>query len=184
VLVYGGSPEYEPARVVWALRYYRHGDVRYLDGGFAAWVDAGGRVEPGEPPPGAPTDYAVTGLDPGVVVSGAWLRDRLGDAPYSAVPIQIVDARSAGEFDAGHIPSALHVDWTRNLQRGRLISGAALGAVATYPGLDPRVTTVAYCLVGWRASVTWLTLTELGFEDVRVYDASWAEWGQGGFPVE
>ncbi|MDH3845800.1 MAG: rhodanese-like domain-containing protein, partial [Myxococcales bacterium] len=36
-VVYGEFPEYDPARVVWTLEYYRHGDVRYLDGGYAAW---------------------------------------------------------------------------------------------------------------------------------------------------
>jgi DMSO/TMAO reductase YedYZ molybdopterin-dependent catalytic subunit len=34
------------------------------------------------------------------------------------------------------------------------------------------------------ASVTWLTLAWLGFDDVRNYDGSWTEWGAGGFPVE
>ena len=29
-VVYGEAPEYDPARIVWTLRYYGHGDVRYL----------------------------------------------------------------------------------------------------------------------------------------------------------
>ena len=44
-VVYGGPPEYDPSRIVWTLRYYGHGEVRYLDGGYAAWVAAGGAVD-------------------------------------------------------------------------------------------------------------------------------------------
>jgi thiosulfate/3-mercaptopyruvate sulfurtransferase len=51
-------------------------------------------------------------------------------------------------------------------------------------GFDPTETTVTYCLVGWRASVSWLVLRWLGYDDARVYDGSWLEWGAGGFPVE
>lgn len=59
------------------------------------------------------------------------------------------------------------------------------GLVYAKLGLDPTRTAVAYCLAGWRASVARLTLTWLGFEDVRVYDSSWLEWGAGGrFPIE
>ncbi|MGB8328525.1 MAG: rhodanese-like domain-containing protein [Polyangiales bacterium] len=39
-VVCGGSPEYDSSRIVWALRYYGHDDVRYLDGGYAAWLAA------------------------------------------------------------------------------------------------------------------------------------------------
>ena len=58
VVVYGDSPEYDPARIVWALRHYGQGDVRYLDGGFDAWVAAGGLVDE-EPPAIEPSGYVV-----------------------------------------------------------------------------------------------------------------------------
>jgi 3-mercaptopyruvate sulfurtransferase SseA len=29
-----------------------------------------------------------------------------------------------------------------------------------------------------------VTLTDLGYEDVRLYDGSWNEWNDGSFPVE
>jgi thiosulfate/3-mercaptopyruvate sulfurtransferase len=38
---------------------------------------------------------------------------------------------------------------------------------------------VPYCTVGGRSSHTWFALTQLlGYPDVRLYEASWAEWGQ------
>lgn len=180
-VVYGEPNEYDPSRVVWTLSYYRHGDVRYLDGGYAAWVDAGGELDT-EPPGVEQSDYTITGVDDGLRVTGEWVLEQLGEAPYAMPAIQLVDARSEGEYANGRIPTARSVNWTRNLQSGFLLPESDLEAL--YEGVDPSQTTVTYCVTGWRGSFAWLTLTALGYEDVRLYDGSWSEWGNGDFPVE
>jgi len=180
-VVYGESPEYDPSRIVWTLRYYAHGDVRYLDGGYAAWVAAGGSVDT-DPPSIKLTEYTIVGVDEDLRVTGDWVLSQLGDEPYDMPTIQLVDARLQGEYDAGRIPSARNVNWTRNLDSGLLRSQSELEAL--YEGMDPATTAVTYCVSGWRGSFAWLTLTALGYDDVRLYDGSWNEWGTGGFPVE
>ena len=57
-VVYGEAPEYDPSRIVWVLRYYGHDDVRYLDGGFAAWVAAQGALDT-DPPITESTEYTI-----------------------------------------------------------------------------------------------------------------------------
>ena len=42
---------------------------------------------------------------------------------------------------------------------------------------------VTYCKVGARAAVGYQALKRLGY-NVRLYDASYAEWEQSGLPVE
>ena len=180
-VVYGGAPEYDPARVVWSLRYYGHADVRYLDGGYAAWVAAQGALDT-EPPSVNPTQYTIVSLDEALRVTGDWVLSQLGDAPYDMPAIQLVDARSGGEYAAGRIPSARSVNWVRNLDAGFLRPETELEAL--YDGIDPSTTTITYCVSGWRGSFDWLILTALGYDDVRLYDGSWNEWGAGGFPVE
>lgn len=180
-VVYGAAPEYDPARVVWTLHYYGHEDVRYLDGGYAAWLGAGGTVD-AEAPTTEATDYTITDLNESLRVTGDWVLSQLGDAPYDTPSIQLVDARSPEEYAAGRIPNALHVQWTANLDAGFLRSTAEIQAL--HDSLDPSEPTVTYCVTGWRGSFAWLALTYLGYEDVRLYDGSWAEWGNGPFPVE
>jgi thiosulfate/3-mercaptopyruvate sulfurtransferase len=180
-VVYGEPPEYDPSRIVWTLRYYGHDDVRYLDGGYAAWVAAEGALDT-DPPSTEVTEYTIVGVEKDLRVTGDWVLSQLGDPPYDMPAIQLVDARSESEYDAGRIPSARSVNWTRNLDSGLLRSRTELEAL--YEGMDPLETTVSYCVSGWRGSFAWLTLTALGYEDARLYDGSWNEWGTGGFPVE
>lgn len=180
-VVYGQPPEYGSSRVVWALRYYGHEDVRYLDGGFGAWVEAQGALDT-ESPVVAPSDYTIAGVHEELRVTGDWVLAELGGPPYDAAALQLIDARSEAEYDNGRIPGARSVNWTRNLDGGVLRADAELEAL--YAGLDPAATTVTYCVTGLRGSFAWLTLTSLGYQDVRLYDGSWNEWGSGGFPVE
>lgn len=180
-VVYGASPEYDPGRIVWALSYYGHPDVRYLDGGYAAWVAADGAVDT-DPPAIEPTDYTILDVEEDLRVTGDWVLSQLGDAPYDMPAIQLVDARSDAEYASGRIPSARSINWTRNLDSGFLRPETELDVL--YDGMDPATTTVTYCVSGWRGAFAWLTLTELGYDDVRLYDGSWNEWGHGEFPVE
>ena len=180
-VVYGAPPEYNAARIVWSLRYYGHVDVRYLDGGYAAWVEVGGALDTA-PPTVEPTEYTIVAVEEDLRVTGDWVLSQLGDAPYDMPAIQLVDARSQGEYETGRIPSARSVDWARNLDEGFLRSRTELDAL--YEGMDSAETTVTYCVSGWRGSFAWLTLMALGYEDARLYDGSWNEWENGEFPVE
>lgn len=185
VVVYGTRPEIDPARVVWALRYLGHADVRYLDGGWDAWVAAGASAAAGPPLADTASDYRVEAVREEIRVTGDWLLEQLGAPPYDTAAVQLVDARTPAEFAAGHIPTALNVPWTLNLTGGLLLARTELTSLYAGAGLDPRRTTIVYCTAGWRASVDWLALTWLGFADVRVYDGSWLEWRAGGrFPIE
>jgi thiosulfate/3-mercaptopyruvate sulfurtransferase len=46
-----------------------------------------------------------------------------------------------------------------------------------YAGLDPHKETIVYCHTGLRAAMTAAILTRLGFRSVRLYLASWLQYG-------
>jgi thiosulfate/3-mercaptopyruvate sulfurtransferase len=110
--------------------------------------------------------------------------------------VQIIDVRSAGEFfgddvraiRGGHIPGAVNIPYERNWRdphtRSRLARGEVRGnggmsladrdaLESLYGMLDPSRETIVYCQSGTRAGVTATVLESLGFDRVKVYDASW-----------
>ena len=151
-------------------------------GGFAGWEASAGPVDDEPPHSPPPTDYAIGTLRTELRYTSEQVLDALGRPPYTMPSTQLVDARSPAEFAAGRIPTARLAQWTENLEEGFLRSVGDVEQL--YEGLDPETPMVTYCLTGWRGSFAWLTLTYLGYEDVALYDGSWAEWGNGAFPVE
>ena len=176
LVVLGAAVQPEPARVVWTLQHHGHGAVHLLQGGWTAWSGFGERsTEVGPAPPG---DLVVGAPSGALRVDAAWVVAHLEDPA-----VALVDARSADEFAAGHIPGARNVDWHANVVDGHLLGREELAQL--YEGLDPGSTVVTYCKSGMRASLSYLVLRELGFADVRLYDGSWNEWGaQPSFPQE
>ncbi|RHY24836.1 hypothetical protein DYB32_008664 [Aphanomyces invadans] len=101
--------------------------------------------------------------------------------------VQILDTRSADEYTGaaahgnarpGHVPRALHLEWSDTLQpSGQFKSTDELVALVAAAGLSADKPVVTYCQRGIRAAHTAFVLEELlGFPKVRVYEASMAEY--------
>ncbi|TNM43261.1 sulfurtransferase [Nocardioides albidus] len=174
VVAYDDWSGHAAARCWWLLRYHGHDDVRVLDGGWSAWREAGGEVETGpgrRPEPGDLT--TAPGAMPVVDVTTA-LRAGV-----------IVDARAAeryrGEIEpvdpvAGHIPGAVNVPTSRNLdERGRFRDPAALAATYAEVGAVPGADVAVYCGSGVTAAHDVLAL-ELAGVAAALYPGSWSEW--------
>jgi thiosulfate/3-mercaptopyruvate sulfurtransferase len=117
VVVYDAADSMSAARCWWLLCYFGHPRVALLDGGLAAWAQAGGAIETGPAPP--PTRSGDFEASPGHM--------RLVDAEGAAVLARsgvLLDARAAeryrGEVEpidaiAGHIPGAVSAPTAENI---------------------------------------------------------------------
>ena len=88
---------------------------------------------------------------------------------------------------AGHIPGAVHVPWEAAVNEdGTFKARDELREIYRARGVAPDQEVIPYCTVGGRSGHTWFALSQLlRYPRVRLYDASWAEWGQTpGVPVE
>jgi thiosulfate/3-mercaptopyruvate sulfurtransferase len=115
----------------------------------------------------------------------------------------ILDGRSAEEYRGervggpggpdvgairyGRIPGAKHLFFEDMLNSDSSFRFREdLASLADSRGVSGDKNIIVYCRLSHRATVLYFTLTQLlGFDNVRVYDGSWTEWGNlVGVPVE
>jgi thiosulfate/3-mercaptopyruvate sulfurtransferase len=173
VVVYDDWNRAGSARAWWVLSAAGIADVRILDGGLAAWVDAGGATEAGnvEPEPG---DVEVThenlyaGALPTLTAETVMAAGTLLDA---RAPERFLGEVEPIDPIAGHIPGACNAPSTGFLNGdGTFLKEKDL---ARFFGDVGGVG--AYCGSGVTASVVVAALATLGI-DAALYPGSWSEW--------
>ena len=175
------------------MRYLGVDKAYVYHGGIDDWEAAGNPVDK-EPVKLAATTFQAN-PDPAVLVGTQEVMGKVGQAA-----VQIVDARTVSEYTGedirtlrgGHIPGAVNIPYETNwvdadtpakLARRKVSNKDGMNLKprdaleALYAGLDRDKETIVYCQSGARASETAVVLQELGFSDVRVYDASWLGYG-------
>ena len=168
------------ARAFWFLEYLGHPRVAVLDGGVRAWKAAGNPLTHEAKSPTA-CPYPFEAVDS---VCAAWSDVASAiDDPETV----ILDTRTDGEWygedargaaRAGKVPSAVHLEWIRNLDdSGCMLDAETLRERYAAVGITPRTPVIAYCNTGYRSAHAYLALRLLGHGNVRNYVASWQEWG-------
>lgn len=179
VVVYEDNSGMRAARLFWFLEYFGHPDVRVLDGGFSAWLDARLPVSRDAVAP-KPVEWPAK---PVLDRAAGWKDVALRLETPEAV---ILDTRSDDEYSGrvaraargGAIPGAVHVEWTRNLAAdGTLKTADDLRAMYESAGVTPDKEVITYCQGGYRAAHAYLALRTIGYPHVRNYLGSWKEWG-------
>lgn len=173
VVVYDDWQARAAARAWWLLRLHGHGDVRVLDGGLAAWREAGLPLDEGDVA-GAVGDFTARG-------------DRMPWVEAARVPsvAVLVDARAPeryrGEVEpvdpvAGHIPGAVNVPTESNLDpSGRFLPPEELAARYARVGAVPGADVAAYCGSGVTAAHDVLAMEVAGVR-AALYPGSWSGW--------
>lgn len=162
------------ARLWWMLSDAGHPSVRVLDGGIAAWRDAGLALDTGPDRPGEPGTFVAR---PGRLrrVDAEGVQDALRAGR------RVVDVRAGeryrGEVEpidpvGGHIPGAINLPSSDNFTDGRMRSADVLRARFADLGAGD----VVYCGSGVTATQTLLALQVAGVEDVGLYAGSWSDW--------
>ncbi len=103
--------------------------------------------------------------------------------------VTLVDAHGPAYFCNGHIPGAVNIPASvlTDPETGRFGSADRPGALLWERGVERGRRIVVYDAVGIAAAKAAFVFTLMGFQDVAVYDAGWADWGTRNgtdFPVE
>ena len=193
VLVYGSRANVFAYFGLYAMQYFGGNNVRVYHDGIDGWRAAGQPVAT-ESTQLAPVPLKLTARAANYVSTTdvlARIKDR---------NVQLLDVRTPKEFAGddirairgGHIPGAVNIPYEQNwvdpetaakLGQRKVADNAGMSLKpqaalkALYANLDPDKETIVYCQSGVRAAETATVLADLGFKNVKVYDASWLGYG-------
>lgn len=179
IVAYDAGADMFAARLWFLCRWIGHDAVAVLDGGFAAWTNAGYPVTAAPSEPRREGTLTVN-VRPELVVDVDYVQ-----AHIDSSAMRLLDARALERFTgqtepvdpvAGHIPGARHRWFKDNFdQDGRLKSPQRLRDEFVSAGLDA-ARTVHQCGSGVSSAVNHLAMVHAGLGDSRVYNGSWSEW--------
>ncbi|MCP4791008.1 MAG: 3-mercaptopyruvate sulfurtransferase [Gammaproteobacteria bacterium] len=179
VVVYDSHGLFSAARVWWMLRLFGSQQVAVLDGGLAAWRAAGYGLVSGQ-------EMVTTGHYHGEPDLSRVVMAEDVLAALKGQHVCVLDARSKARFTgqekevrpglrSGHMPGATSLPFNSLLRNGVLLPVAELqGVLGEYLQQRQVITT---CGSGVTAAVIVLALTLCGYQEAKLYDGSWAEWG-------
>ena len=169
-------------RLWWVLTYYGHTNVRVLNGGWQRWVAEG-----------RPVSIQLKEFEPGAFTPrpNEAMRVRLDEMirRHGDADVQVVNALwqewyegTENEYESkhvGHIPGSVNVPIERFLADEEVPTLRSSGEIARTlreASLNPNKETIVHCYAGVRTTMAIFAMSLLGWDRVRAYDASMAEW--------
>ena len=182
-------------RLYFTLDYLGYGDNTFiLNGGIPEWKSAGGTTstEITKRKPGSfsikPNKYLLADLD--------YVKENLNNPKVNivdgraAVFYQGIEAGNGGKSRKGHIVGAKTIPYTSLYQSGdhsaiKFLEKGGMEAIFNSQELDKNQQILLYCHIGLQLTTVYVAAKILGYRDLKVYDASFYEWGPDeSLPIE
>lgn len=180
VVVYDNGRMTEAARVWFILQYFG-AKAFILNGGWFAIHGREDLLGTAEELGAQAAFRARPGSGPVGLVDRQTLKAELGG------DVRIFDARTSGEFAGedlrrnargGHLPGARLLPHTSLLDGGRLKPAGELRDLLAGAGFQPGDHIVTHCDGGGRAALAAAAAARAGYDDVRAYYLSFADWAK------
>jgi thiosulfate/3-mercaptopyruvate sulfurtransferase len=167
-------------RLIWTLDVIGHQHYSFLNGGKTAWLADGLPMETGENIAQSAMPM-VCDFDKHFIAEKDDILDHLDDKNFL-----VWDARGLDEYTGvkavsargGHIPGAVHCEWTELLDKNRALRlRVDLADYLREKGIMPDKDIVTHCQTHRRSGLTYVAAKSLGYPNIRAYPGSWSEWG-------
>lgn len=184
IVVYDDEGGAWAGRMIWTLHRLGFARVSLLDGGIHGWLAAGLPTVEGAPMPPA-TGFSLQPLalhDSSLQISCDALMAALATQQVSVWDCRSVEEYSGEQLAArrgGHIPSALHYEWTQAIDRHNGLRLRPLDQIRqelTERGIICAKPIVTYCQSHHRSGFSYVLGRMLGLS-IAAYDGGWQEWG-------
>ncbi|AGT05391.1 rhodanese-related sulfurtransferase [Corynebacterium glutamicum MB001] len=168
-------------RVWWLLRVAGLSSIGVLDGGLPAWVDAGLPTEPLSLPTSGGRISAEP--QPDLLVGASGVERAIARSSKA-----VIDARNASRFAGveeeprpglrkGSIPGSVNIPFTDISDEHGFVRPAEELKELIFSRTNGAQSLVFSCGSGVTACVDAYAAVIAGYDDVVVYEGSWAEWG-------
>jgi len=177
------------ARVYWTLKSAGFRNLSILNGGVAAWTEAGLALSTEET---TPTPSTIT-----VTLSDQWTAtaEQIQTVIAGGSNGLLLDARPESFWNGdqshpaaarpGTLPQSqyfVHSSWFDN--GPAIVDADAARALAEAEGFTDAKTLVSFCNTGHWAATNWFALSELaGLENVKLYPESMVGWSNAGYEM-
>jgi len=180
IIIYDDMGGLNAGRLFWQLEQIGHKNVSVLNGGLVKWILEHKKVN-NKPVKRLPSVYKPDFKNS---------RDNLAtQTELSKNNVTLIDARTKDEYighpkypRTGHVPGALLWDWQENVDfENAFVLKTKQRIIKEQKSInlkDKNQQIIAYCRSGHRAAQTYLTLRNLGFNNIKLYDASMAEYSR------
>ena len=165
------------ARFLVTCELYGHPreQLHLLNGDYSSWSRS---LEVSRDAPEVPsTTYDAAFVEDGPLIGQTAVENAMDDS--SAV---LVDTREQWEFEEGHIPGAIRLDWLELVDQDErdLKPESEIRSMLEERGITPDQRVVLYCNTARRISHTYTVLRHLEYENLAFYEGSLTEWENEG----
>ncbi|MFT6927291.1 MAG: thiosulfate/3-mercaptopyruvate sulfurtransferase [Psychromonas sp.] len=182
IVVYDTVGIFSSPRVWWMFKAMGFENIAVLDSGFPAWLEKSLPIESGNISRPAVQGDFIANYQKARICTTEDVLHASGSAQEN-----VIDARPAARFSGqqadpragirvGHMPNAKNLPSSSVLENNKMKDAYQLALIfEAISGKEQRV--IFSCGSGVTACILALAASLAGYENIGVYDGSWAEWG-------
>jgi thiosulfate/3-mercaptopyruvate sulfurtransferase len=188
VVSYSGANHWWASRMWWMLRVFGHQRAAVLDGGLQKWSKEGRPLESGPARAVSAKVFEAKPARQDMIAAKADVLAAIGDDGICTInalrPEQHAGTGGVYYHRRGHIKGSINLAAVQTVDANNVYKDAAALRRQFAPALS-KPAVIAYCGGGIAATADALVLAMLGYDNVKVYDASLSEWASdAALPME
>ena len=179
VVVYDDTFGALSSRVVWALQYIGHNDVKLLNVTFSQWKDLGLDITT-EVPEIEQSTHSIN-IQSNIMATADYL-EKVKDNKN----VVIIDNRERLNFLEQHIPGAINIPYRTLSTDGKIIrTKESMRNLLKNRGISEDAEIITYCgSVGTLSGLAYYALKSIGVPNVKLYVHSFKEWKNLEKPID